>query len=280
MKKIIVAFDGLNFSQSAMEYAVDLAKKTNAHLVGVFLDDLVYHSYKFSDLISEEGGVSDEKIKKLNEKDEKIRKESIHNFSKACEDADIHFSVHHNRNVAVKDLLHESIYSDLLVMSRNDDFNIYKEEVPSNFMRDILTDVQCPVLVVAEEYTPIQKIIFLYDGEPSSVYAVKMFSYIMSSLQIMPVEVLSVKPQKQSLHIPDNRLMKEFMKRHFPEAKYTVLKGSPEETILTFLQQQNEDTLVVLGAYRRSKISRWFKPSMADHLMSKLKLPLYVAHNK
>ena len=74
--------------------------------------------------------------------------------------------------------------------------------------------------------------------------------------------------------------MKEFMKRHFPEAKYTVLKGLPEETILAFLQQQKEDALVVLGAYQRSKISRWFKPSMADHLMSKLKLPLFVAHNK
>ena len=122
MKKIIVAFDGLSLSQSAMEYAIDLAKKFNAYLVGVFLYDIVYHGYKFSDLISEKGGVSDEKIKNLGEKDERIRKESVHTFSQACEDAGIHFSVHHDRNVAVKDLLHESIYSDLLIMSRKDIF--------------------------------------------------------------------------------------------------------------------------------------------------------------
>ena len=102
----------------------------------------------------------------------------------------------------------------------------------------------------------------------------------MQAFDKITAEVLSVKQQKQSLHVPDNRLMKEFMKRHFPEAGYSVLKGSPEETIVAFLQQQKDGSLVVLGAYRRSKISRWFKPSMADHLLSKLKLPLFIAHNK
>jgi len=82
------------------------------------------------------------------------------------------------------------------------------------------------------------------------------------------------------MHLPEHRLMKGFMKRHFPTADYTVLKGPAEETILAFLQQQDDAPVVVLGAYRRSKVSRWFKPSMADHLMSNLKLPLYIAHNK
>jgi hypothetical protein len=33
------------------------------------------------------------------------------------------------------------------------------------------------VLLVPEKYTPMQSVIFLYDGQPSSVYAVKMFCY-------------------------------------------------------------------------------------------------------
>ena len=70
------------------------------------------------------------------------------------------------------------------------------------------------------------------------------------------------------------------MKFYFPDAEYTFLKGAPEETILAFLEQQDEEVLVVLGAYRRSRVSRWFKPSMADTLMSKLKLPMFIAHNK
>jgi nucleotide-binding universal stress UspA family protein len=73
-------------------------------------------------------------------------------------------------------------------------------------------------------------------------------------------------------------MMKEFTKLYFPNAEYTVLHGNPEETILSFLEQQNEETLVVLGAYRKSRVSGWFKPSMADILMSELRLPLFIAH--
>jgi len=280
MKKIIAAFDGIHYSAATTDYAINLVKNGNAHLVGVFLDDIAYHSYKFSDILSKEGGVSDEKLKELDKKDEDTRKHSMQVFKRKCEDAGISFSIHRDRNVALKDLLHESIYGDLLIIDRKKDFNIFKDEIPSEFMRDVLADAECPVLVVSEKYTPVQKIIILYDGDPSSVHAVKMFSYTMLPYKHFPVEVLSVKPEKDSMHLPENRLMKEFMKRHFPTAEYTVLKGPAEETILAFLQQQDDAPLVVLGAYRRSKVSRWFKPSMADHLMLNLKLPLYIAHNK
>jgi nucleotide-binding universal stress UspA family protein len=280
MKKISAAFDGLQFSESTMEYAISIAKGCDAHLLGVFLDDLIHHSYGFADLVSNEGGVSDKKMEMLNEKDEKTRKNSIRVFKKACENAGIGFSIHRDKNVAMKDLLHESIYSDLLIINRKEDFNIYREEIPSDFMRELLADVQSPVLVVPEKYKPFQTIIFLYDGDPSSMFAVKMFSYILGYFKHLPMQVLSVKSEKTSLPEADSNLMKEFVKLYFPDAGYTVLHGDPEETIVSFLEQQNEEVLVVLGAYRRSRVSRWFKRSMADILMSELKLPLFIAHNK
>jgi nucleotide-binding universal stress UspA family protein len=107
-----------------------------------------------------------------------------------------------------------------------------------------------------------------------------MFSYTLSSLDDIPVEVLSVNSTKESLHVPDNKLMKEFMKRHFPMALYTVLRGLPETEIVSYLKEQRDNPLIVLGAYRRGMVSRWFRSSMADVLMSDLKLPLFIAHNK
>ena len=280
MKKIAAALYGLYLSNSTIEYAINLVKNDSGHLVGIFLDDLVYHSYKFSELVSREGAVSDEKLKALNKKDENTRLHALQTFKGKCEAAGVHFSVHRDRNVAIKDLLHESIYSDLLVIDRKEDFNIFKDEIPSDFMKELLADVGCPVLIVPENYTPVQKIIILYDGEPSSVHAVKMFSYTLLTYKYLPVEVVSVKSAKESLHLPDNHLMKEFMKRHFANAEYTILKGEPEQAILTYLQTQHENVLVVLGAYQRSKVSRWFKHSMADLLLKHLKLPLYIAHSK
>ncbi|MES2647914.1 MAG: universal stress protein [Bacteroidota bacterium] len=280
MKKIIAALDGLKLSESTVSYALNISKNGSGHLVGVFLDDIAYHSYKFADLISDEGRLSEERLNQLNKKDEATRMNAIQLFKGKCESAGIPFSIHRDRNVALKDLLHESIYSDLLVIDRDEDFNIYRNEIPSNFIQELLADVECPVLVVPRQYTPVQKVILLYDGEPSSVMAVKMFSYTMFPFKQLPIEVVSAKSNKESIHLPDNQLMKEFMKRHFKDAKYTILKGDPEDAILTFLKKQEENTMVVLGAYRRSKVSRWFKPSMADLLMKHLDMPLYIAHNR
>jgi len=91
--------------------------------------------------------------------------------------------------------------------------------------------------------------------------------------------VVTVKNNKATLHLPDNKLMKEFMKRHFPKAKYTVIKGTAENEIVTYLKQCSAGSLVVLGAYRRGTVSRWFKESMADILMKEVNLPLFIAHN-
>jgi len=80
--------------------------------------------------------------------------------------------------------------------------------------------------------------------------------------------------------LPDNKLMKEFMKRHYPKAEYIVLKGSPEDEIIRHLLRDKRDPMIVLGAYRRGRLSRLFRASMADHLVHHLKMPLFIAHNK
>ena len=279
MKKIIAALDGLKFSDSTTAYAISIAKHGNAHLVGVFLDDVTYHSYKLYELIKE-NGTSLPMLNKLEEKDKKTRITSVKKFETACKGGAINYSVHHDRSIASQELLHESIYADLLIVDSKETLTHFEEEIPTLFIRDLLTDVQCPVLLTPKKYVPIEKIVLLYDGEPSSVHAIKMFNYLLPELMHLPTEVISVKSIKKDLHLPDNKLMKEFMKRHYPNATFTMLKGLPEIEIIHHLNGEKQNILVVLGAYRRGMVSRWFRESMADLLMKELKVPLFIAHNK
>ena len=84
MKKILAAFDGLKFSESTRDYAIEMTKLNEADLVGVFLEDLAYHSYKIYDMITEEGGGFDTKRRHLDKKDEKVRAAAVDNFKEAC----------------------------------------------------------------------------------------------------------------------------------------------------------------------------------------------------
>jgi len=103
---------------------------------------------------------------------------------------------------------------------------------------------------------------------------------LLPQLKHLDTEVISVNPVNTTLHMPDNKLMKEFMKRHFPKAKYSIMKGWAEDEIVKHLKQTSGNAIVVLGACRRGTVSRWFRESMADTLMKEVNMPLFIAHNK
>ena len=279
MKKIIAAFDGLKYNPATTRYALQISAATGAHLVGIFPNDLTYTSYKIHELVLKEG-VTPGELRRFEARDQATRQDAIRLFEKACQEAGAHYNVHHDKQFALRQLKHESIYADLLITGLKENFSHYPEKPPTHFVRDLLADAQCPVLLVPDKFRQVEKLVLLYDGEPSSVYAIRQFCYALSPLNELPAEVITVKPENASLHLPDNRLMKEFMKRHFPAATYSVKKGAVNEEILRRLKEQSPGTLVVLGAYRRSAVSRWFRESMADVLMKELKLPLFIAHHK
>ena len=167
-----------------------------------------------------------------------------------------------------------------MIIDRKETLTHYPEKIPTRFVRDLLTDVQCPVLLVPQNYKPFDKVVILYDGEPSSVHALKMFGYMFPMLKHLPAEVISVKNANSDLHVPDFKLMKEYIKLHYPKAVFTVLRGLAETEIVNHLKGDGHNSILVTGAYRRGMVSRWFRASMADTLMKEIKLPLFIAHNK
>lgn len=279
MKKIIVAIDGLKFSRSTTNYAIHMAKQTYAHVVGVFLDDFSYHSYKLYEFANMPNEDMQEKMDDLDERDARRREVAAEEFKQACNNAHLPCTIHHSKNFALNELLHESVYADLLIINRKETFSHYDESLPTTFIKDVMANVQCPMLIVPNTFKKIDEILLLYDGKPSSVYAIKMFSYMFPLLNKLETEVLFV-DEESSMHLPDSRLVKEFIRLHIPNAVYTVVKGTAQTEIINYCKERAKNKLIVLGAYNRSAVSRWFQHSMADALMQQLDSPLFIAHNK
>lgn len=275
MKKFIVALDGLHLSVSGIKTAISLSQQHDAHLVGVFLDDFTRNSFSIYEVL-ESGEPFEKTLRQLSSKDAQIRDQAVKQFENDCQEAKITYSIHRDKGFSLQDLLRESIYADMLILDSHETFTRHAEDAPTRFVKDLLADVQCPVFLTPASFTPFEKIVFLYDGAPTAVFAIKMFSSIIPSS--LPVEVITVKEMDDDMHLPSHKLMKEFMKRHCPQATYTVLKGEAEREVLRHLKGASSSTLVVLGAYQRSSVSRWFKNSMADVLLRALKCPLFIAH--
>lgn len=279
MIKIVAVFDGLKFSEATLHHSIRLVKQQGAHLVGLFLEDFTYQSFSKYRAIAKDK-LTDKEIAALEQKDAEQRKESRKRFEDVCQRERVEYSLHKEANVAYPSLIHESIYADLVIIDQAETFTPYQEEKPTQFIKDFLSATECPVLLVRSP-EDIKSATLLFDGSPNSVFAIKQFSYVIRSSSNMLVDVITVKEGDESLHLPDNKLMKEFMKRHFPEANFNVLKGNvPDVEIVEHLKKENGKSVIVLGAYKRGFVSRWFKESLADALMRNVSNPLFIAHTK
>ena len=277
MKKIIAAFDGLRFSESTLEESIRLARQHNAHLVGVFLHEFTARGFVVYEALVGQTGNTKELFDELEKDDAATYKASVDTFEAACLEEGISYSIHKDKRSARKELLHESAFADLLVIDPSETFSYIEESMPGWFIKSILHEAHCPVWLTSKKQGPIHRLVFLYDGSASSMQAIKMFTYLFPEMSGKEVLVLSVKSGTLNLHVPDNRLIREWMKRHYSRTDYKVVQGDISQ-LINLCKEQGPEVLVVAGAYERNKISNWLHPSLADDLMHQLKAPLFITH--
>lgn len=111
-------------------------------------------------------------------------------FQKAYEKVKFNFFIHRNKSIALQELLDESIFADLIFIN---ELSKKTEESPTNFMKELLRDVQCPVVVVPNIVRTIDKVVLLYDGSPSSIHAIKSCRYLFDNVLNVPIEVFIVR---------------------------------------------------------------------------------------
>lgn len=278
MNKVIAVLDGLKLSESTVDYAVYLAKEFDAHIVAAFLEDITYHARP--DTNQEEFIVTDwTQMDVLIEKEEQVRATSKAKLKKKFDADGVHHSVHTDKMLALKSLINESYYADLILIDGNEAFSNVDYSKPSRFLKNVLADAHCPVMIVQADWNPIERVVFAYDGSPSSIYAIKQFNYLFKLAPHQQVEILMITDEKHSNHLPNQYLLKELLKRKYATVLQSVIKSSNvEDTLVSHMREENKNSMLVLGAYQRNSFSRWLYQSIADLLITELDIPLFIAH--
>ena len=84
-------------------------------------------------------------------------------------------------------------------------------------------------MLVPKRYKPVDKAVLLFDGSPSSVHTIRMFSYLYPVNETLPVGSDLGKGMGRDKHLPDGSLMKNSSVTIFPKAGYKVLKRTPRD---------------------------------------------------
>jgi len=273
MKKILLAFDGSNFSEGAFEFARRLNELSPVLLTGIFLPQIDYSNlWSYSAVNS--GPLF---IPMLDEEATTMIEKNIDRFSSLCRVNGIDFRVHQDfSEFALPGLKKESRFADLLILGSESFYENVGIHNPNDYLKDALHDAECPILVVPEKFDFPDNTILAYDGSESSVYAIKQFAYLFPEFATNNTVLMYVQTGR-AVNFPNEDQIEELCARRFPDLTLFKLDINPNKYFALWSSEKRE-TILVTGAYGRSTFSQLFKKSFVSDVIRKHKLPVFIAH--
>lgn len=273
MKKIIVAFDGTNFSEGAFEFARKLNELSPVLLTGVFLKQAAV-----SGAWSYAGGVNGLYIPVMEGDESELVEKNIKRFAKLCRSNGIDYRVHEDfYDFSLPEIKKESKYADLIIIGSEKFYENRGKESPNVYLKETLHDVECPVILVPEAYDFPTSIILAFDGSEESVFAIKQFAYLFPELTSLPSVLVYADDSEEQQDFPDKIQMEELVARHFSHLTLHKLELADNKFFSTWVSEK-KSSMLVSGSYGRSGLSRMFKKSFIREVIADHPLPIFIAH--
>jgi len=273
MEKILFITDGLNLDQDALEFTCYLAGFSRSTVTGIFLENVLGNVKPILEKITSGGFQGFEK--RAYETKKEIIASNRNSFLETCRRNTVRCNIHNDIGIPTSEVITESRYADLAVVSPNLSFDSKEDTAPSRFVKILLEESECPVLIAPESFREIEEIVFTYNGSASSVFAIKQFTYLFPNLEDIRTIILQVNDKPWTEKEKNN--FRGWLQKHYSVIGFEVLAGDTETALYTWIQQR-ENAIVVMGAYGRSKISQFFRRSTAELLIRALSQPIFITH--
>lgn len=276
MKKILLVFDGSNYSQGAFEFARVLNERHKILLTGVFVPKTDYASlWNYAG----EGIASTVFVPLIEDVDSSEVLQTVSKFEKACKSNDIEYRVHKDYDSsAIIALSKESRFADLMILGSETFYTNYGGKYISDYLQEALHEVECPIVVVPEKYTFPKTNILSYDGSKSSVFAIKQFIYLFPEL-LNNKTVLVYSKYSEEKDVPDQILIEELAVKHFSDLTIFKNNANPETYFNTFLLER-KNAILVAGAYSKGGIGALFHKSFTSEIIKEHSIPVFITHSK
>lgn len=272
MKKALLVTDGMHNISNAFDFISRMHAVSPLMLAGAFLAQIdVGNTWVYA---YPEGAIYSPPI---DDEEVAIIDGNIEDFKHRCDARGIRYRVHRELyKEALPTLRLESRFADILFMCSQDYYNSLSNTIPSEYMRDILHDVECPVLLVPEQAHYPESIVLAYDGSRSAAYAIRSFANLCPQWTKLPAYLVYTTRDTPD-EIPFQEYAMELAHAHFPQLSTYRLTGENGDDFSAWLSQRKNPVLVT-GAFGRSGLSQLFRHSFAAAVVADKKIPVFIAH--
>ena len=275
MRQILFLGAGREFPKGAFTFLRTMHVSERVHARALFFKPVDYGSLS---AVAANCGASIAPILELEEKE----KETIHLhkelFARECHNQNVFFTINENEQSWDKDLLiKESRFSDLILISGQLFYADAEGRQPNHYLLEALHAAECPVLIIPETFTAVERLYMAYDGSKESILALKEFCHLFPDLCDLPMEFVYVDEQSGN-GIPEIERLREFTQLKFNSMNFARLQFKAAEYFAGWISEKH-NVLLISGSFGRAPFSYLMKRSFAEHIIHDHQMPVFIAHH-
>ena len=177
---------------------------------------------------------------------------------------------------ALPELKRESRFGDLLLLGSESFYANLGTGQPNEYLTEALHTVECPVMVIPEQWSVPDRNILACDGSQASIFAIKLFSYLFPDCKNNKTLLITLPPADKKFGDQEPYIW-EIVNAHFPDCTLMTLEVDPGKYFATWMSEMKSSVLVA-GSYSRSFLSELLRHSFVASVIRDHKVPVFIAH--
>ena len=277
IKSILVTLDGSEHSQTASRYAIWLAERLQATVVGMHVVDVVSIEGSGAFLHDVSGSLGFEPYLDFSSKMRETLQERgqivLEQFLAACAERRVRADTHLSTGIIANEICEQARTADLVVVGHHGVNEQFSTGLLGGTTESVTRKCPKPVLVSPMEFQPIARPLLAYDGSQRAAAAMHEAAELATALGL-PLTVLHVgKDDAAAHHVLDEA--RRYLATHRVEAEYVTRAGHANEVILEVMVDGQHD-LLVIGAYGHSRIIEMVLGSTTEYVLRNASSPVFL----
>jgi nucleotide-binding universal stress UspA family protein len=277
IKSILVALDGSEHADAALQYALWLAERLRATLIGLHVVDIVSIEGSFFHDIS--GSLGFEPYLDFSSKMREALRERgrvlLEAFASRCAERKVPCDTVLAMGIVPNDICDRARTADLVVIGHRGVNERFSTGLLGSTTESVTRKSPKPVFVSPMRFAEIRSPLLAYDGSQRAAAAMHAAAEVATGLGL-PLTVLHVaRDDKENA----NQIVEEarrYLQSYDLRVVFEVATGHANEKILEFIKEHGHDCLFI-GAYGHSRIIEMVLGSTTEFVLRNSPTPVFLA---
>ena len=275
IKSILLCMDGSPHSDSAVTYAIHLAGRLKARLLGLHvLDSRMLEGPLMADLSGWIGAQPfGDQLHQFRELMDQKGRAVLAAFAERCEQAGLPAENRLKMGHPARVILEEEARAELLVLGQRGEHAEWMGDLPGSTVERVVRHSVKPCLVVTEGASLPARILAAYDGSAHSSQALREAAEMANALdvEIVALTVAEAGEPKKAARLSQDAL--SLVSAHGCRARAVTAEGPSSSAILECADRE-QCHLIAVGAYGHSRIRDMILGSTTTTLIARSKVPV------